>query len=170
MESNLLSLHSKVQRLSGEIEKISHEVGNTRIEMEALKSTNTMQVRLIEVLENKLNNVQGRTRRNTLIFRGVPEGEEGGTTWQHCKMFIAKLLSSHFDVNDGRHRESPQITHSERFEQIFTKTDHGCLHKRANKILQTAGRVLKNKPDKDLDGNEINICMEQFYSPKVTEL
>ena len=49
---------------------------------------------------------------------------------------------------------------------MVTKTDHGCLHK----ILQTAGRVLKNKPYKDLDGNEINIYVEQFYSPKVTEL
>ena len=62
VESNLSSPHSEVQRLSGEIEKISHEVGNTRIEMETLKSTNTMQARLIEVLENKLDNVQGRTR------------------------------------------------------------------------------------------------------------
>ena len=40
----------------------------------------------------------------------------------------------------------------------------------ASKILQTAGRVLKKKPYKDLDGNEINIYVEQFYSPKVTEL
>ena len=60
MESNLPSLHSEVQRLSGEIERISHEAGNARIEMEALKSTNTMQERLIEVLENKLDDVQGR--------------------------------------------------------------------------------------------------------------
>ena len=42
VESNLSSLHSEVQRLSGEIERISHEVGNARIEMEALKSTNTI--------------------------------------------------------------------------------------------------------------------------------
>ena len=60
-----------------------------------------MQARLIKVLDNKLDDVQGRTRRNTLIFRGVPEGEEGGTMWQHCKTFIANVLSSHFDLDDA---------------------------------------------------------------------
>ena len=40
----------------------------------------------------------------------------------------------------------------------------------ANKILQTAGRALKNKPYSDLDGKEINIYVEQLCSPEVTEL
>ena len=172
VESNLSSLHSEVQRLSGEIERISHEAGNARIEIEALKSTNTMQARLIEVLENKLDDVQGRTRRKTLIFRGVPEGEEGGTTWQHCKMFIAELLSSHFDLDDAdieRAHRSPTVRDSSRSSPrpimvAFLRWEQ------ANKVLQTAGRVLKNKPYKDLNGNEINIYVEQFYSPKFTEL
>ena len=153
VKSNVSSLHSEVQRLSGEIERISHEAGNAKIEMEALKSNNTMQARLIKVLENKFDDVQGRTRRDTLIFRGVPEGEEGGTTWQHCIMFIAKLLSSHFDLDDAdieRAHRSPTVKDPSRSTPrpimvAFLRREQG------NKILQTAGRVLKNKPYKDLD-------------------
>ena len=43
MESNVSSLHSEVQRLSGEIERVSQEAGNARIEMEG------SQARVIEV-------------------------------------------------------------------------------------------------------------------------
>ena len=127
---------------------------------------------LSRFLENKPDNVQRRTRRNTLIFRGVPEGEEGGTTWQHCKMFIAKLLSSHFDLDDAdieRAYRSPTVRNSSRSSPIPIIVAFSKLEE-ANKILQTAGRVLKNKPYKDVDGKEINIYVEQFYSPKVTEL
>ena len=63
----------------------------------------------------------------TLIFRGEPEGEEGGTMWQHCKMFTAKLLSSHFDLDDAdieRAHRSPTVRDSSR---SVTKTNHGCL-------------------------------------------
>ena len=89
-------------------------------------------------------------------------------------MFIAKLLSSHFDfdldhADIERAQRSPTVRDSSRSSPrpimvAFLRWEQ------ANKILQTAGRVLKNKPYKDLDGNEINIYVKQFYSPKVTEL
>ena len=85
-------------------------------------------------------------------------------------MFIAKLLSSHFDLDDAdieRAHRSPTVKDLSRSSPRLIMV---LRWEQANKILQMACRVLKKKSYKDLDGNEINIYVEQFYSPKVTEL
>ena len=67
-----------------------------RGEVELVKSQLQESTDRIANLEQIIDDLQGRLKRNTLIFKGIPGGTEGRPgTWRQAKNFIATLLVDH---------------------------------------------------------------------------
>ena len=69
-----------------------------------------MTQKLIKALESNVDDLQGRLRRKTLVFLGIPEDTEDGTSWNSCKEVINLILVESFgmyDVEIARAHRSP---------------------------------------------------------------
>ena len=52
----------------------------------------------MDVLENKVDDLEGRSKRNNLIFHGVPRGEK--ETWQDSENLVQEVISSKLGITD----------------------------------------------------------------------
>ena len=69
METNIASVEAKVEHNGNQVLEL-------RVEVEQLKNKVSAQEKLIHVLEETVDDVQGRISRNTLVFNGIPDGSE----------------------------------------------------------------------------------------------
>ena len=126
---------------------------------------------MTKALEAKVYDLQGRLRRNALVFRGMPEGTEENAPWSSCKTLINSILSKYFnveDVNIERAHRSPAIRDPD------TETPRpiivAFLHwEDANTVLFQAPKLLKSNLVKAKDGSTLRIFVDQLYIPKITQ-
>ena len=88
----ILKFGTRVTQLESSVQKITKDVETTKLisndahfESKNLKDLLAVQLKLIQALENTVDDLQGRLRRNTLVFRAIPEGTEAGNSWKSCK-------------------------------------------------------------------------------------
>ena len=167
----------------------------TNFELNKLKDTVAQQRKAVSMLERELNDVQGRIRRKTLIFRGIPEGLEKPGGWEHCKEFVLQFLRNHFSLSHNVEIEQahcspsyikPHSTGPRPIIVAFLRWED------ANHILSLAPRVLHENPlqlemeipdssqvsrQAEIEGAEqsrrkktADIYIDQMYSPKSTLL
>ena len=78
-------LESKVEKLMKDVDRTKLLANDAQYETKNLKDTLSVSQRLIKAgikaLENNVDDLQGRLRSKTLVFRGIPEGTEDGTSW-----------------------------------------------------------------------------------------
>ena len=89
-----------------------------QLDVKKLKDMIHEKDKVISELEETVDNIQGRLRRNTVIFKGVPKGMEGGPHWTHCKTLILKILKENVGFQSDpvieRAHRSPTIQDSRR--------------------------------------------------------
>ena len=73
------------------------QLDRVNIEMEQLKNKVAVQEKLVSILQEGLDDTQGRMRWNTVIIHGIPGSREEGS-WSECKKLVAKLLMEHLDM------------------------------------------------------------------------
>ena len=153
IESKFSVLSKRVSELESKVEKLIKDVDTTKLlangaqfEAKNLKDTLVVTQKLIKALESNVDDIQGRLRRKTLVFRGIPEDTEDGTSWNSCKEVINLILVESFgmyDVEIERAHRSPTF-------RDYTKSTPrpvivAFLHwDDANTILFNARRALKN--------------------------
>ena len=101
-----------------------------------------------------VDDLQGRLRRNTLVFKGIPEeakGKEG--SWLQAQNFIAKLLVDHLGMDhnqlgiqrahrSSKHRKSHQQSHN-RPRPIFVAFQSWKV---AAEVLLKKAKMLRDNP------------------------
>ena len=100
IESKFSVLSKRVSELESKVEKLIKDVDTTKLlandaqfETKNLKDTLAVTQKLIKALESNVNNLQGRLRRKTLlVFHGIPENTEDGTSWNSCKEEVINLI------------------------------------------------------------------------------
>ena len=107
MESKFSSLVTRVTQLESSVQKITKEDETTKLiandahfESKNLKDLLAVQLKLMQCLRNTVDDLQGRLRRNTLVFRGIPEGTEAGNSCSSCKGLINLILVDSFWMAD----------------------------------------------------------------------
>ena len=93
---------------------------DAQYETKNLKDTLAVSQKLIKALESNFDDLQGRLKRKALLFCGIPEGTEDGTSWNSCEEVINLLLVESFgmyDVAIERAHRSPTF-------RDYTKTHH----------------------------------------------
>ena len=117
IESKFSSLVTRVTQLESSVQKITQNVETTKLiandahfESKNLKDLLAVQLKLIQSSGDTANDLQGRLRRNTLVFCGIPEGTEAGNSWNSCKELINLIRVDSFgmaDVETERAYRSP---------------------------------------------------------------
>ena len=126
------SLKNEIREIVGSVEAVERKILNmadtrartenqaqkSSIEIRQLQTRISLQDKLIKALQQNVDDIQGRIRRKTSIFRGVPEGREGPDSWQNCKLFISNFISNHLGQRQGMEIEkahrSPSARHHNR--------------------------------------------------------
>ena len=124
-------------------------------------------------LEQIIDDLQGRLRRNTLIFKGIPEGTDRiPGTWSKADNFIATLLVNHLGMSSEslgiervhRYPKNPKKNMDSRPRPTYVGFQSW---KTANEILRRA-KMSKENPFVQ-DGNEVTLFIEEMYSPNVSQ-
>ena len=147
-------------------------IGNdAHFEVQKLNDKLVLQEKLTKALEATVDDLQGKSRRNTLVFRGIPEGTEENASWSSCKILINSILSKYFNMKNVN---IEQAHHSPAVRDPNKETLHpvivAFLHwEDANTILFQAPKVLKSNPVKVKDGSTLRVFVDRLYSPKITQ-
>ena len=151
------------------------QLDGVNIEMEQLKNKVAVQEKLVSILQDSLDDIQGRMRWNTVIIRGIPESRKEEGSWSECKKLVAKLLREHLDMPSAvedieRAHRSPVGLHPEKKtpRSIFVAF---LRWKTANEVISKLPSSLKREPWRDEATNSvIPIFVEQMFSPNVSKL
>ena len=178
IESKFSSLVIRVTQLESSVQKITKDVETTKLiandahfESKNLKDLLAVQLKLIQSLENTVDDLQGRLRRNTLVFRGIPEGTQAGNSWNSCKELINLILVDSFgmaDVEIERAHHSPTTRDFSKVTPRPIVVSFLCWED-TNTIRSKAPRAMKHNPPRGNDGTMLNVFVDQMYSPKITE-
>ena len=178
LDAKLSDLAARVTTVEGSIEKVTKNLQSTTLiandaqfEVRKLIDKLALQEKLTKALEATVDDLQGRLRRNTLVFRGIPEGTEENASWSSCKILINSVLLKYFNmenVNIERAHRSPAVRdpNKETPRPIIVEFLHW---EDANTILFQAPKVLKSNPVKAKDGSTLRVFVDQLYSPKITQ-
>ena len=158
LDAKLSDLAARVTTVEGSIEKVTKNLqsttlvaNNTHFEVRELNDKLALQEKLTKALEATVDDLQGRLRRNTLVFCGIPEGTEGNASWSSCKILINSILSKYFNmenVNIERAHRSPAVRdpNKETPRPIIVAFIHWAK-----------------------DGSTLRVLVDQLYSPKITQ-
>ena len=178
LDAKLSYLAARVTTVEGSIEKVTKNLQSTtlvasdaHIEVRKLNDKLALQEKLTKALEATVDDLQGRLRRNTLVFHGIPEGTEENASWSSCKILINSILSKCFNmenVNIERAHRSPAVRdpNKETPRPIIVAFLHW---EDVNTVLFQAPKVLKSNPVKAKDGSTLRVLVDQLYSPRITQ-
>ena len=181
LSMRLNSLTDRVAQVENKMTNVKDLSQSTRdqldgvnIEMEQLKNKVAVQEKLVSILQDSLDDIQGRMRWNTVVIRGIPENRKEEGSWSECKKLVAKLLREHLHmpsaVDIERAHRSPTALHPERKtpRPIFVAF---LRWKTANEVISKSPSSLKKKPWRDeVTNSAIPIFVEQMFSPNVSKL
>ena len=149
LSSRITNTERDIVKLDRKVQDATALANGTNFELNKLKDTVAQQKKAISTLERDLDDVQGRIRRKTLIFRGIPEGLEKPGGWEHCKELILQFLRDHFRICNNAeieraHRSPSYIKpHSTGLRPIIVAF---LRWEDANHILSLASKVLRENP------------------------
>ena len=178
IKSKFSVLSKRVSELESKVEKLIKDVDTTKLlandaqfETKNLKDTLAVTQKLIKALESNADDLQGRLRRKTLVFHGIPEDTEDGMSWNSCKEVINLILLESFGIYDV---EIERAHPSSIFHDYTKSTPRPIIvaflrWDNANTTLSNARRALKNNPPKDKVGGSMKVFIDQLYSPNVSE-
>ena len=175
VKTMMTALEEKVDAAQRLADMADHQSRANHVEVGNVKAQSKENFDRITRLEQLVDDLQGRLRRNTLVFKGIPEEAEGKeSSWLQAENFIAKLLVDHLGMDHNRlgiqraHRSSKrQKSHQQyhnRPRPIFVAFESWKV---AAEVLKKA-KMLRDNPYR-CEGKEVNIYIEQMYSPAVTQ-
>ena len=128
--------------------------------------------RVTSRLEDQIDDLQNRSRRNNIVIHGVPEGSEGNKS---CEEFVSDLLTNHMKLDGGdtieieRAHRSPgrvQPSNNGTASRARPRPIHCRLLRYTDRqhIIKSASRCLRNNKFKGS-----NIYISDDVTPKIRE-
>ena len=166
----------RFQKLADSAENQARALG---IENEELKRNQRESIDKIEKLELMVDDLQGRSRHNTLIFKGFPERIEGdNSSWDKVSTLILDFLHDYLDIDESKivierahrtpmHLSTKQGTRStDKPRPIYVAF---LSWQMSSLVLSNAHKLKDNPLVYGEEQNETQIYIEQMHSPLVTQ-
>jgi regulator of replication initiation timing len=128
LKQDVQDLRQDCATLHSELRGLREEVTELRRENDDLKKTNNDLSEKLTDYERRMDDLEGRSKRNNLIFYGLPRGE--GETSADCEGLVQDLLTDKLDITrdvefDRVHRlssrpDSPVIARCVFYKQKVT--------------------------------------------------
>nr|KAG5713857.1 hypothetical protein BaRGS_024484 [Batillaria attramentaria] len=113
----------------------------------------------VDKLEEKLDDVEGRSRRNNLIFHNIPHPQGRTETWADCEKAVKKVVKEEMGIEDDVEIERAHRLKGGR------QTPHPiivCFSKFKDKE-----RILAER--RSLRDNESDVFISEDFTPRVRE-
>ena len=91
-------MREQFAELQGEMKGLREEVSDLRLENDDLKRSNCDMKKQIDELERKTDDLEGRSKRNNLIFYGLPRQEK--ETNVECEAMLKDLITDKLELAD----------------------------------------------------------------------
>ena len=178
MRLNKVELNiGRFQKLADSAENQARALG---IENEELKRNQRESIDKIEKLELMVDDLQGRSRHNTLIFKGFPERIEGdNSSWDKVSTLILDFLRDYLEIDESKivierahwtpmHLSTKRGTRStDKPRPIYVAFLSGQM---SSLVLSNAHKLKDNPLVYGEEQNETQIYIEQMHSPLVTQM
>ena len=182
--SRVAQVEKRPQSIEGRQHNTENELRGIRLENGEIRKQLDNATLTIRKLEETVDDLQGRLRRNILVFKRIPEkmvGASGG--WDRVDEMILKILVENLKMNVEsihieRARRSPTHLTASQQQQNYPRPRSRQIYVvfstwKAAKAALSNAKMLKENPlscEKDLDGvtNTVSIYIEQSYSPVTT--
>ena len=182
MTFRVVQVEKRAQSIEGRQHNTENELRGIRLENGEIRKQLDTATSAIRKLEETVDDLQGRLRRNTLVFKGIPEKMEGASSgWDRVEKMILKILVENLKMNvDSIHIEraqrSPTHLSASEQQQNYPKPRPRPIYvafstwKSARAVLSNAKMLKENPLTCEEDGvtNIVSIDIEQMYSPVIT--
>ena len=96
------SLNDSVTGLREEVTQLAAEVEEMKKENEQLRTENQALTDRLDETEKKLDDLEGRSKRNNLIFRGLKKQTSSEhESWDDCENLVKDMLRDQLKINDN---------------------------------------------------------------------
>ena len=102
MEGLLSEIHAKLGKLdqlddiNRKLDNFQSQMNNMRFMQNNLEKENTEMKKTISQLTSKVSYLEGQTKRDNLVFFGIPEQQE--ETWDDCEDEVRKVLDENLKL------------------------------------------------------------------------
>ena len=102
MNSQFDSLNDSVAGLRQEVNQLEEEIEAVKNDNEQLRLENRDLTHRLEQAENKLDDLEGRSKRNNLIFSGLKKraGAADHESWDDCENLVKDLIRDQLKIRD----------------------------------------------------------------------
>uniref|UniRef100_A0AAX7T8R9 L1 transposable element RRM domain-containing protein n=1 Tax=Astatotilapia calliptera TaxID=8154 RepID=A0AAX7T8R9_ASTCA len=135
-----------IQKCGGRIDEAEKRISNAEDEITLLKNDMESLERQAKFLSKKVEDLEGRSRRNNIRILGIPEKEEGTDPRSFMEKFISDTLKIPPPVLERAHRiNTRQSSIANRSRAFIIK----CLSYRDREGIMKAARTIKELSYKD---------------------
>ena len=98
VEKGLKDLTEQYGALQTGVNKLRREMGDLKTENDELKSETKALGERVTFLENKVDDLEARSKRNNIILHGIPR--KANETWQECEDEVRGMISGKLEFSD----------------------------------------------------------------------
>eukprot|EP00745_Piridium_sociabile_P035534 TRINITY_DN6216_c0_g1_i1.p1 TRINITY_DN6216_c0_g1~~TRINITY_DN6216_c0_g1_i1.p1 ORF type:complete len:347 (-),score=49.22 TRINITY_DN6216_c0_g1_i1:468-1508(-) len=99
MSDDVKDVKEMFATLQGEIRNLKDEISELKCENESLKGENNKLNAKLEYVDKKVDDLEGRSKRNNIIIHGMPR--IGNETWQDCEDSVREMITDKLEFSDN---------------------------------------------------------------------
>ena len=153
--SKLEGFNNRFDKMEEKLEAVTEKMEKTIEDQTEIKKENVRLARQVRDLEDKLSYLEGQSKRNNLVFHGIPEEKE--ETWDDCEAAVRKILEEKMDMEEAWRDTDIAIERAHRIGRFSKGRTRPIIVKFAN--YKHKNNVFKDKSK--LQGSDYRI-QEQF--------
>ena len=153
--SKLEGFNNRFDEMEEKLEAVTEKMEKTIEDQTKIKKESARLARQVRDLEDKLSYLEGQSKRNNLVFDGIPEGKD--ETWDDCEAAVRKILEEKMGMEEAWRDTDIAIERAHRIGRFSKGRTRPIVVKFAN--YKHKNNVFKNKSK--LQGSDYRI-QEQF--------
>ncbi|GFR95244.1 hypothetical protein ElyMa_006269700 [Elysia marginata] len=157
VDTKISNIDSNVQEMKAQNVLLQDQIKDLVSANTELKQENDELQKRLKTLEDKMDDVEARSRRNNIFVHGLPPDNEH-ETWDDCEKVVRKMINSHLEIDDA----SIQI---DRAHRLRSNNGTGAIIVRIAHYKDKEN-IMKNK--KKL--KDTNIHISDDYTPRIREI
>ncbi|GFR60234.1 SH3 domain protein, partial [Elysia marginata] len=157
VDTKISNIDSNVQEMKAQNVLLQDQIKDLVSANSELKQENDELQKRLKTLEDKMDDVEARSRRNNILVHGLPPDNEQ-ETWIDCEKVVRKMINNHLEIDDAR----IQI---DRAHRLRSNNGTGAINVRITHYKDKENIMKNKKKPKDT-----NIHISDDYTPRIREI
>ncbi|GFS06912.1 hypothetical protein ElyMa_002976000 [Elysia marginata] len=100
VDTKISNIDSNVQEMKAQNVQLQDQIKDLVSANTELKQENDELQKRLKTLEDKMDDVEARSRRNNILVHGLPPDNEQ-ETWDDCEKVVRKMINNHLEIDDA---------------------------------------------------------------------